>query len=246
MRHHLLEGLLRRLAHSPVRNDFVLRGGLMTRVWSPGRSTQDLDLVGDHDFDVAMTTERLRAIGQVSIDDGLQVDGAAVRTKGIWLHTAFPGIRAQIPVGFGETVIVVTADVGYGDPLVPPAQEMDYPSLIGAPPHIRACAPETQVAWKLHGLAECGPRFRPKDLADLCRIIKGVPLEDAVLTPAIDAAFASRGFSYESARTTLSAAHWTAKSASRRWRDSETPGDLQTTLETVRKRLAAALARLPA
>ncbi|MEO0604519.1 MAG: nucleotidyl transferase AbiEii/AbiGii toxin family protein, partial [Myxococcota bacterium] len=173
MRHHLLEGLLRRLAVSEVVEDFVVRGGLVTRTWAPGRTTRDLDLVGDHEFDVAATGERLRTIGRVAVDDGLQIDTTAMRTQGIWLHTDFPGVRAHIPVAFGTHVLRVTADVGFGDPLVPPATWIDYPALVGPPPRVRACAPECQVSWKLHGLAENEARFRPKDLADLAGMVAG-------------------------------------------------------------------------
>ena len=51
-RHHVLEGLLRRLADSEHRTRFVLRGGLMTRAWVGGRSTRDLDMVGLFTFDI--------------------------------------------------------------------------------------------------------------------------------------------------------------------------------------------------
>jgi len=245
MRHHLLEGLLRRLAASPVIDDFVVRGGLMTRMWSPGRTTRDLDLVGDHPFDVERTTERLRAICRVSVDDGLQIDADTLRSEGIWLHTAFPGVRARIPVAFGSTAIAVTADVGFGDPLVPPAEWIDYPTLVGDPPRVRACALECQAAWKLHGLAENRARYRPKDLADLARIARVGPLDTARMVPAIVSAFASRGYALHQAVDILYESFWATRQARARWTDTGAPGTLTAALAVTREALAPALAALP-
>ncbi|MEM6928409.1 MAG: nucleotidyl transferase AbiEii/AbiGii toxin family protein [Myxococcota bacterium] len=245
MRHHLLEGLLRRLAASSVVEDFVVRGGLVTRMWAPGRATRDLDLVGDHTFDLEATSERLRTIGRVPVDDGLRIDPLAVRTQGIWLHTDFPGVRAHIPVTFGTTVLRVTADVGFGDPLVPAATWVDYPALVGPPPRVRACAPECQVSWKLHGLAENEARFRPKDLADLARILAHQTLDAARMPAAIEAAFISRGFTVHQARTILDAPFWASGRARARWREAEAPGQLAPTLQAVRTALQPFLDALP-
>lgn len=244
LRHHLLEGLLRRLAASPVAGDFVLRGGLLTRLWSPGRCTTDLDLVGDYPFDVDATSARLRAMARMPVDDGLQVDASAVRTRGIWLDTDFPGVRAQIPMGFGPNVFVVSADVGFGDPLVPPAHWEEVPTLIGETPRLRLCHPACQAAWKLHGLAECGAKFRPKDLADLDRTVAAQALSVDDLAPAVVAAFTSREFTVQQALDILDAPFWATRRAAARWASTGAPGDLAETLARVRRVLAPTFARL--
>jgi Nucleotidyl transferase AbiEii toxin, Type IV TA system len=242
IRHHLLEGLLRRLARSEHAAVLVLRGGLMTRLWSPGRSTRDLDLVGDFPFSLDDAVARVRAAFTPEVDDGLRV--LATRAAGIWLDSGFPGVRASVTVACGGVEEVVTADVGFGDPLVPPAIRFVYPALLASPPaEVRAIRPETQVAWKLHGLAEFGARFRPKDVADLHRLA-AVPLDPDDLTEAIRAAFVSRGFPLSDAVEALDRAHLRTKTARVRFREAGHAAPLDGVLLAVRSALWPALERL--
>jgi hypothetical protein len=112
---------------------------------------------------------------------------------------------------------------------------------------LRACRPETQVGWKLHGLAEMGSEWRPKDLADLWRITQRVQLDPVELPVAIEAAFVSRGFTLDDAAGVLHRDYWTTKTARVRWTSNKggVP-DLDTTRAAVIERLAPALAVLAA
>lgn len=242
LRHHLIEGVLRRLAQVP---GFVIRGGILTRHWVAPllRPTRDLDCVGDFPFSVADTAERFAQALLLPGDDGVLLDRDRVTAQGIWLHTEFPGVRIAVPLGLGVVDRELTLDIGFGDPLVPPATTIQYAPLVGEPCALRAVRPETQVAWKLHGLAEMGSEWRPKDLADLWRITQRVPLDGALVPDAITTAFVSRGCTTADAATVLERAHWTTKTARVRWTSSGVP-DLATTLAAVRAVLAPALARL--
>ena len=133
-------------------------------------------------------------------------------------------------------------DVGFGDPLVPGPMWLDYPTLLAGPAvRVRACRPETQAAWKLHGLAEMGAGWRPKDLADLWLIATRVPLEADLLPPAIEAAFVSRGCRVEDAVRLFDLSHWTTKTARVRWNAHR--GRLPELPEVVAEVLAAGSAR---
>ncbi|MBX2799777.1 MAG: nucleotidyl transferase AbiEii/AbiGii toxin family protein [Myxococcales bacterium] len=242
MRHHVLEGLLRRLALGPEPRALVVRGGLMTRAWVGRRATRDLDLVGDYPFDITDTQQRLLAALSSEVDDGIAVETTALRTEGIWLDTDWPGVRATVPVEVGGVPERITLDVGFGDPLVPDAEQVVYPTLLDEPgPQVWACRAETQVAWKLHGLSEFGERFRPKDLADLYRITRTVVMNVDDLVPAIEAAFLSRRFTLQQARTVLELPHWRTKTASVRWKQSVDLPALAIVLQEVRAHLAEAL-----
>jgi hypothetical protein len=166
VRHHLLEGLLRRLARLPCAGELVLRGGLMTRAWVAPRvrPTRDLDLVGDFPFDLAETTRRFRGVLDEQVEDGLELDPARFGAQGIWLDTDFPGVRVTLGARlWGSAPEELTVDIGFGDPLVPEAGWLDYPALQPLPAaRVRACCPETMAAWKLHGLAERGASWRPQ------------------------------------------------------------------------------------
>ena len=246
VRHHLLAGLVARVAKTPEGEGFVLRGGMATRAWvSPlSRPTRDLDYVGDFDFSVEEAARRFQAGLRVKVDDEIVVDEVSFRWKGIWLDTAFPGARFTVAVGLGDFAEgPVTVDVGFRDPLVP-----EPGSLVVAGVRVRCVRPETQVAWKLHALAEMGAGFRPKDLADLWRITAHVPLADLALAEAIVPAFTSRGYSLDDARAVLEHPHWSTKSTRVRWSPNRSGAGLPPlprVLQDVRERLARALATLP-
>ena len=158
---------------------------LLTRAWiDPRRAEQDLDFVGDFAFDIADTVARFGRVLARTLDDGIVIDPVPVVARGIWLDTQFPGVHLDIAIGIERADQRLGIDIGFGDPLVPPA--VTWPS--GA----RVVRPETQLAWKLHGLVEMADQWRPKDLADAWLIATRVPLDAAVLHAAIAAAFESR------------------------------------------------------
>jgi hypothetical protein len=170
-------------------------------------------------------------------DDGIRAVG--VDARGIWLDTEFPGVRLTCALDVRGQEHAVTMDIGFHDPLVPPPI-----SLVIDGVEVRCVRPETQVAWKLHALAEMGASFRPKDLADLWRITSRVPLDDALLPPAIVAAFESRGYPITDATELFDRPYWDTKSARVRWTPNRSgPGvpALPKALAEVRERLRVAL-----
>jgi hypothetical protein len=241
VRHHLIRGAIARIARAPEGASFVLRGGVLTRAWVAPlrRPARDLDYVGDFPFDVAGTARRLAPALAMELPDGVRIDAAHADVRGIWLDTAFPGVRVDLAIGLGRPDQRLSIDIGFGDPLVPPAA----PFALDGGVVVRAVRPETQLAWKLHGLAEMGPSWRPKDLADLWAIASRVPLDPAALPPAIAAAFESRGCSVAQAAEILRAPHWATKTARVRWAARPRDGvpDLAQTLADVRDRLAPVL-----
>jgi hypothetical protein len=236
VRHHVLEGLMQRVAL--VDDGFVLRGGMLTRKWvtPEPRATHDLDYVGDFRFDVAATLARFRPALAVELDDGVVFDPERVIARGIWLDSEFPGVHVDLAAGYAAPTETIGIDIGFNDPLVPPATRWEA---------ARAVRPETQLAWKLHCLAEMGEQYRPKDIADLWLITAHCDLEAAALPPAITAAFESRGFSLADARTVLDREHWATKTARVRWeRTSKLGRPLAEVLAGVRERLRPTLEAL--
>ncbi|MEO8700606.1 MAG: nucleotidyl transferase AbiEii/AbiGii toxin family protein [Kofleriaceae bacterium] len=227
VRHHLLAGLIERVARTDP--GFVLRGGMLTRAWIDPlpRPTRDLDYVGDFAFDVEATVDRFRpALGHV-VDDGMVFDPERFTARGIWLDSEFPGVHLDLAAGIATADHTLGVDIGFHDPLVPPATEHAG---------VRAVRPETQLAWKLHGLVEMADMWRPKDLADLWLIVTRVPLERTLLAPAIAAAFTSRGYTVDDARAAFDRPHWATKSARVRW--ATTRGlELATAIAEIRERL---------
>src|SRR5690348_8989431 len=60
IRHRLLEGFLLRLARLPDADHFILRGGMLMRLWFRplARPADDLDLVSTYPFSVEGTAQR--------------------------------------------------------------------------------------------------------------------------------------------------------------------------------------------
>jgi hypothetical protein len=231
LRHHLMRGVIERVGRTS--KDFVLRGGYLTREWiDPApRPTEDLDFVGDFEFGIDETVQRFRPCLELQLDDNIRIDPAKLVARGIWLETKWPGVHIDIAIGVERADQRIGIDIGFGDPLVPPAQSWAN--------GMRVVRPETQLAWKLHGLVEMAEQWRPKDLADLWLIATRVPLDGGLLPPAIEAAFTSRDYTIEQAVTAFEGDRWTTKSARVRWASTRGRA-LDDVVAEVRERLGPA------
>jgi hypothetical protein len=79
---YALEGLLARLAASPYRNDFVLKGGVLLAAYALRRPTKDIDLQATGlSNDASEVAERVRHIAGIGMADGLEFDLPASRLR---------------------------------------------------------------------------------------------------------------------------------------------------------------------
>jgi hypothetical protein len=258
IRHRLLEGVLLRLARLPDAGDFILRGGMLMRLWfRPSiRLATDLDLVSTFPFSVEETARRfVPLLADRGVDDGVTFDSERFRIEGIWLNTDFPGVRLFV---CGEVEGVeddVSVDVTFGEPLVPKPELDEYPMRGRAlTARLWMCRPETIVGRKLHALMHMGMlHWRPKDLNDLRLLLERVPMRLADLPEAIVASFTSRGNTPADARSLFGRdSWWSMKMSSARWQDfvkfcggQETPRNLAHVVAEVAERLRPILERLP-
>src|SRR6516162_794028 len=130
--HRLLEGILLRLARLPDADRFVLRGGMLMRLWFRplGRPAADLDLVSTFPFGVEETAQRFAALlADRGVDDGVTFDTERFRIEGIWLNTDFPGVRMFASGEVEGVEDELSVDVTFGEPLVPRPEQGDYPTL---------------------------------------------------------------------------------------------------------------------
>ncbi|WP_315791273.1 nucleotidyl transferase AbiEii/AbiGii toxin family protein [Fischerella sp. JS2] len=222
--YHLLEGVLRRVSHSIYAQDLVLRGGMLTRIWVPSgrRIAVDVDFLGLYPFDIENTQQKFQDIlAAKNLADGVVFHLESLQTRGIWLNTEFPGVRVNIDAAVVDYQQNIQIDVGFGDPLVPPAMWIDYPTLLPEKAvRLQAVRPETMVGWKLHGLVEQGAkRWRPKDLYDLMLLSTQVVLNEASLGEAIAIAFSSRNTPLQEVVEILAAPQWWNNSKNRsKWK----------------------------
>ncbi|MBD2487928.1 nucleotidyl transferase AbiEii/AbiGii toxin family protein [Aulosira sp. FACHB-615] len=224
LNYHLLESLLRRVANSTHTADLVLRGGMLTRLWVPPghRIAVDVDFLGLYPFDIESTTKRFRELlATEGFSDGVVFHLESLESYGIWLEDPFPGVRLQLDASVLDYRQKLQIDVGFNDPLVPPAQWIEYPTLVTAEPvKLLAARPELMAGWKLHGLIEQGAkRWRGKDLYDLMLLATVVPLDKTLLPEAIKIAFSSHNADLQEVLTILSQPQWWNTGKNRRnWR----------------------------
>jgi hypothetical protein len=117
LQHYALERFLCRLAASPHRSRFVLKGALMLRVWEVAtiRPTRDIDLLGRTANDPQGIAAAARDICATAVDpDGLEFDGASVEVGRIAEEAEYKGASFAFCAGIsaGGPGRAVTACLG--------------------------------------------------------------------------------------------------------------------------------------
>lgn len=197
-RRYAIERLLYRLSVSPERQHFVLKGAMLFTAWLPDpfRPTQDLDLLGFGDAEVAAVAARLAAVCRVAVtDDGLVFDVNTLKADPIRGNQAYGGVRVKMTALLGRTQIPVQIDIGFGDAVTPGIVDLEFPVLLDAPaPTVRAYPKETVLAEKLQAIVILGAvNTRIKDYYDLLALARLFDFHGAVVRDAIVATFERRG-----------------------------------------------------
>jgi hypothetical protein len=178
----------------------VLKGGLalQLRLGNQARTTKDMDVL------LAAPHDQVDDIHQALVH-------AALLDVGDWFQfeverpTRLPveplgGLRFQVRgLLDGRRFEIFHVDVGWGDPLVEPAETLTTPPLLafaGIPPTAVPCYPLTQqVAEKVHAYTRpraTGSSSRVKDLIDILLIAELGEMDGPLLRQALEAAFEAR------------------------------------------------------
>lgn len=193
-----LERLLYRLSRSNHRNAFVLKGAMLFAIWAPTlhRVTRDLDLLGFGNPAAERLREVFRDLCRIEVEaDGVDFDTSTVSSEDIRAQEEYAGVRVRLRAKIGNAVVPLQVDVGFGDALPVPPEEITFPVLLDMPaPKIRAYARETVVAEKLEALAELGMlNSRYKDYFDLHYLAGKFEFDGELLCKAIGGTFHCRG-----------------------------------------------------
>jgi predicted nucleotidyltransferase component of viral defense system len=191
------ERLLYRLSKSEWRDRFVLKGAALFAVWveEPFRTTKDLDLLGLIAPDVRELAAVFRSVCKQDVEpDGLVFHADSVRARQIREDQPYQGIRVTLLATLKRTRMALQVDVGTGDAVVPPAEEVVYPTLLDMPaPRLRAYSRYTVVAEKLSAMVELGmANSRVRDYYDVWALARNFEFDGDVLRAAIDATFVRR------------------------------------------------------
>ncbi|MCX5977219.1 MAG: nucleotidyl transferase AbiEii/AbiGii toxin family protein [Coprothermobacterota bacterium] len=195
--HYGMERFLFRLSQSPLKENFILKGGLLlVGLGLPqARTTSDIDFLGLMRGDLAAVGKLIREIGSAAFDDGLVYEFDDFNVEGMSENAEYPGIRLTFDAWLSKARIPMQIDVGFGDAVVPDAREMTFPTLLDMePPVVKAYSIETIIAEKFEAsldLAELNSRM--KDFYDIWMLSGADSFYGSVLQNAIMATCQRRG-----------------------------------------------------
>ena len=130
---YVLEALLARIAASPHRDDFVLKGGVLLAAFAVRRPTKDIDLqatgLSNDADDVA---GRLREIAAIELSDGVAFNADSITASVIRDGVAdeYAGVRVRLVGHLGRARLAVGIDVNFGDPIWPAPQLIELPRIV--------------------------------------------------------------------------------------------------------------------
>lgn len=194
---YAMERFLYRLAQSEHADKFVLKGGLMLRVWKAPvtRPTKDADLLGRTQNTVANLESIVRdVIGTEVTPDGLIFDAKTVAGSPIKEAAEYSGIRIKFIGRLQVARVSMQLDVGFGDVVTPAAKKVEVPTLLDFPaPKLNGYPRETAVAEKFHAMVILGTlNTRMKDFYDLWLLAQNFDFDRRQLSAAIRATFKAR------------------------------------------------------
>ncbi len=197
LQRYAAERFLYRLGASRFRNQLILKGAMLYALWGGPiyRATRDLDLTGYAEHDPQALSQMIQEICRMSFpEDGLSFDPLSVTTEPIRDQSEYRGFRVKLDVRLGTARIAMQIDVGFGDAIEPPADEVEYPTLVELPaPKIRAYPQEAVIAEKVHAMVVIGERnSRFKDFYDVYALASQFSFDGPRLARAISATFERR------------------------------------------------------
>jgi hypothetical protein len=197
LQYYAMERLLYRLSQSDHADRFVLKGAVLLTAWNLPRTrpTRDIDLLAYTENSERNLVRILSDACAVAVEpDGIIFDPSTLVGEAIREDADYPGVRVRLLGYLGAARVHLQVDVGFGDPVVPEPQEVDYPTLLDLPaPRLRGYSRESVIAEKLETMVKLGIiNSRMKDFYDTWVLSQSFPYDGSALASAIVATFAAR------------------------------------------------------
>lgn len=173
LQYYMMERFLYRLANSPYADNFILKGGLMLRVWNAPeiRPTMDIDMLGKIENRTEIIIKTIQDICHIETEfpDGLVFDIENITAEDITEDAEYLGVRIRIPVNLGTAVLKVQLDIGFGDAVYPAPKKQSIPVLLDFPaPGLLCYSKESSIAEKFEAMIKLGKlNSRMKDFYDI-------------------------------------------------------------------------------
>ena len=196
LRQYVMQRLLYRLGCSQYANQFLLKGALLFQVWNADfhRPTRDIDLLCFGDNDVSHLVDVFRQIVYRNESDGLLFDVESVRGIAIKEDADYAGVRLTGFANLAKARIPFQVDIGFGDAVIPAAEEAELPSFLDLPaPRLKIYPVYTVIAEKFQAMVMLGlANSRMKDFYDIRVIEQTMSLDGSLLSQSVKATFERR------------------------------------------------------
>jgi hypothetical protein len=195
---YAIECFLYRLSLSSHVNKFILKGGLMLKVWSSSefRSTKDIDMLGKTKNEEKNIIAIIKDILAIEVkSDGLFFDLDSIKTERIAEDADYEGIRAQFLCYLDSARINMQIDIGFNDIVFPEPASSDFPSVLDTPRKLKifCYSKESVIAEKLDTMIRHGEiNSRMKDFYDVWLLACQHDFEGEKLAEAIKLTFRQR------------------------------------------------------
>ncbi len=219
---YAMERFLYRLSRSKHSANFVLKGGLMLRVWKAPvtRPTKDLDLLGRTKNTVANLVSIVQQVCDEPVEhDGMQFDPSTAVGTVINEDAEYNGVRVKFIGLLGVARATMQLDIGFGDAVVPHPVEIEVPTLLSFPaPKLFGYQRDTTIAEKFHAMVVLGTlNGRMKDFYDIWLLAQSFEFEGKQLAQAVRATFATRTTEFDIEPIALTPGFSEGADAQKRW-----------------------------
>lgn len=197
---YLLEAFLRRLATSPRRDMFVLKGGVLLAAFGDRRPTRDVDFqVRQLANDVDTVTSVVREVAAREADDGVVFDTDGAVAEVIREDDGYTGVRVRMDAALDRARPRFAVDVNVGDPIEPAPRTVLVPALLGGEPVSLLGYPLTMVlAEKIVTALQRGTaNTRWRDFADVWTLSRHQDCDGTELQASLVAVASHRGATLE-------------------------------------------------
>lgn len=197
LQYFAMERFLYRLSKSKHVDHFILKGALMLRVWNTplSRPTMDIDLLGRTDNNAQMLTDIIQDLCTIEVEpDGLSFDPNSITSETIKEDAEYEGVRMRIRGTLGNIKIVIQIDIGFGDVIIPTAQQERFPTILDFPePLLYSYSRESTIAEKFAAMVKLGSlNSRMKDFFDIWSLSRYFNFDGSILSEAINLTFNQR------------------------------------------------------
>jgi predicted nucleotidyltransferase component of viral defense system len=198
LQYYGMERFLYRLSQSPSAKQFVLKGGLMLRVWnaSESRPTMDIDMLGRTSNDPSQIIRQMQEIVTLVVEpDGMAFDPASLVTEPITKDADYQGVRVRCLGYLDRAKVNIQLDLGFGDVVFPQPEVSMLPTLLDYPaPQLLCYSRESVIAEKFEAMLKLGAlNSRMKDFYDLWLLSQQFDFDGVKLTEAIRLTLDHRG-----------------------------------------------------